>query len=351
MKNNIKSEIDKIEIPTELDHHIKTGVYSDESAGHYKTKKPYYYFFRTKKRRHIASMLLLLTIFGFVIFNGQKTLLVLASEQPVISSIFKLEPLSEQLFAVLEERDYRIEGISVLIIPKKEIDISLAGTKEYKEVVEGDIIQTTQQFLEDEGYDKFAINVNEYKETASYDLTESEKEEKYTMEKTIDSVLSELEVDLLRMEVYPTDKIIYINIATTTINGEENLREYSKTVTQELENKTNFKEYEFYFSVTGNEQTVDSRSSFTPLDKIDIKIGELGRELTEKQEYKVTNFSFTEEPLTFHISTSAESSDKEHGKYLEGIITDYLQSSNVEPALQNNSFEIIIYSNDERKIN
>ncbi|MUK86826.1 hypothetical protein GMD78_00215 [Ornithinibacillus sp. L9] len=357
MKNNVKSEINKIEVPKQLDSYIQSGVESaTKNRGEQVNKKirlSFVQIFKNKKILYTLGAGAIVFILLLTTLLQSKTMLVYASEVPFISSMFNLKPLPEQIIDELEEKDYYTDNIdiSVPVFSGKEILISLGGTSNYQYSIMDDIRITVERFLHNNQYDSFTVNVQQQDDQASYHITNAQQTEKENMEQEIKGLVSELNIDIEHVFVEPLDKYISVTV-NASINNEKELQEYAQSIKKELLDHTDFKEYEFHVTVSGPEVSVgNDGSTLKPLTDLDKKIGGLAGMLTGNEMYKVTGFSYKEDPLIFEIKTSVSSSEEEHGIYLQNVIGDYFNSTNVPPVIEKDSYQLYIYSKDGKKIN
>ncbi|WP_408011422.1 DUF4030 domain-containing protein [Pseudalkalibacillus sp. A8] len=92
----------------------------------------------------------------------------------------------------------------------------------------------------------------------------------------------------------------------------------------------------------------------TKADKGTQIISTINEGLMSKKEYKVTEVGYTNKPLTFIIKTSILSSDptaETLGTEIETMITEFVTSEEVSSILENEPYEIIVNSKDNKKIN
>ncbi|MFD1172986.1 hypothetical protein [Oceanobacillus picturae] len=354
MKTNIKSEIDKIEIPDELDTVVKAGVDMAYKGRKQRNNKRLSKYFKTTKKHKLIYTGCILAIAIILLLNTMvqsKTLYVFASEIPVISDVFELDPLSYQLIDELDKQDYYTDNIEVgvSLFPGKEITIRLGGTSDYQGAIGDEIKLTVEKFLQREGYDSFGINLEKQNEQITYSLSEDQRLEKVNMEESIKETLSNLNVKPKYIFAEPLEKYVSVSVSTA-IQNEDELREYAQSVKTKLIDHMEFMGYEVHVTAVGPGMSVDNdRSTLRPLTDLDEKITGLAQLLTEKKVYKVSGFSFKEDPLTFTIETSVDSTDKEHGEYLQNVIEDYLNSTDIPPAVE--SYQLYIYSKDGKEIN
>ncbi|MFD2628009.1 hypothetical protein [Oceanobacillus kapialis] len=354
MKTNIKSEIDQIELPDELDTVVKAGVDKAYKGMQQRKKKGLSAYFKNHKKNRIVLAGCILAIAFILLINTMvqsKTLYVFASEIPVIADVFEIDPLTNQIKDELDKHDYYTENIEVgvSLFPGKEISISLGGTSDYQGAIGDQLKQTVEKFLQREGYHSFAINLEKQDEQIPYSLSNEQRMEKVNMEGKIKGTLSNLNIEPKSIFVEPIEKYVSVSVSTD-IQSEDELRKHAQTVKMKLIDHMEFMGYEVHVTAVGPEMSVDNdRSTVKPLTDLDEKITHLAQLLTEKKIYKVTSFSFKEEPLTFTIETNVDSTDKEHGHYLQNVIEDYLNSTNIPPAVE--SYRIDIYSKDGNKIN
>ncbi|TQS75242.1 hypothetical protein DX933_07505 [Ornithinibacillus gellani] len=163
-------------------------------------------------------------------------------------------------------------------------------------------------------------------------------------------MLDELRVAYEYIEIVPLDKKIFIQVRTSLTDSEA-LQKYIEKVKRKLEDQTNYKLYAFDISASGSDVVVGDNYTLSPTTDLQKNITQLAHALTEKEKYKVIGFSYKEKPLTFEIRTSASAKDQSHSQQLEEIIHAYFQSPDVVTSLKGETYEVIIYSKDEKRIN
>ena len=355
MNDKIKKKIDKIRIPEELDHRVKLGASlasNEKSSG--KKRKNFTSFVRKKRKTaYIVGIALITCLLLFNSILHSKTVLAYISEIPIVSNIFNLEPLTELIYTELEEKDYNInyiDGVHISLFNGNKVSITMGGTENFQAAYKQKLKQTVELFLQKNDYHAFDVQIIEQTDPIIYDLTEDQQKEKERMEQEIEAMLLRSDVDYEYIEVEPLEKNIHVQVHTST-NDEAQLKEHSLFVKNNMESELEFGDYNLFVSSSGPDVMVGDNYTLRPATDLDMSITKLAVDLTENKDYQVTGFSNTDEPLTFTISTSVDSSDKEHGKFLETVIHQYFESPDVAPSLNGASYEVIIYSKDEKQIN
>ncbi|QDP39461.1 hypothetical protein [Radiobacillus deserti] len=353
MKSNIKSEMNKIKIPNELDSYIESGVnsaYNVKKISKGKSFASISKLSRRKKSLYVIGATLVVLLLCINTLLHSKTVMVFASELPLTSSLFNLNPLSEQITSDLEKKDFYTKNmdISVSVFFNNEITIKVKENPEYFASIKNDLKNTVENFLNEENYELFQVKVE--KGGGTYSLSNTQKLEKEKVHTEIVESLSKIKVKSNYIFVEPIDKYISVHIKNS-MQKEKELLKYAQSIKSKLVRITDLNGYEIHVIASGPKESVnDDGSSFRPLTDLDAKIGKLARELTENEKYKVTGFSFKENPLTFKINTSVTTSDTEHGKYLKSLVREYLESSSTPPVLKSDSYQLFIYSANGKQI-
>lgn len=345
MNDKVKQEIDTIRIPDELDHRITVGA---TLASNERRRKP-----NKRKVASIAGIAIIACLLMFNTIMHSKTALAYIAEIPMLSNIFNLDPLPELIYAELEDKNYDvnyIDGIHISLFNGNKVEITIAGTEKYRAAHKQKIKQTVELFLQREDYHKFHVQIIEQTDPFIYNMTEEQQQEKERMEQEIETILLRSDIDYEYLEVEPLEKNIYVQVGTST-NDEVHLKEHSLLVKNDIEHELDIGGYNLFVSSSGPDVTVGDNYTLRPETDLDKSITQLAVELTGKKDYQVTGFSYSEEPLTFTIRTSVDSSDLEHGKYLEDVIHQYFESTDVAPSLHGTSYEVMIYSEDGKQMN
>lgn len=147
------------------------------------------------------------------------------------------------------------------------------------------------------------------------------------------------------VQVDPTEKAMFINIVGS--------KKYYNTIQEAVE--------KIALEVANVNKYIGYRINVT---KVTVEVKKAGKEaqiisaitegLMSKKEYKVTEVGHKTKPLTFIIKTSILSSDptaKALGTEIESMILELLTFEEISPILDNEPYEIIVNSKDNKKIN
>lgn len=340
LPNVFKNEIDKIEVP---EHKLNSAIKNGMEKGKKQKKRPS----KNKKVLYLtaAALLFFSLLFGSAfIFSPIGTV---ASKIPYLGSIFETKAVSAVIMDELEEKGYSLNSVSDSYIPKKEIEVNVIGSNDYYNSVKNDIKEDVQQILKAKGYDSYSISITKFKESVEPKLTVKQQKEKSVITEEISHKLKQSNYKFNTVDVDPMSKEIFINLkgSITYYNGN---KDEVKKAAEEALNKTNYDGY-------GIQATHSTPIVIKKVEDIGSKITSvIGEGLLSKKKYKVTEVSYTEEPLTFNIKTSVNSSDpsaKTLSQSIEKEVNQLMELKNVSSKLEGKSYKVIIYSKDDKKIN
>ncbi|MDP1420382.1 DUF4030 domain-containing protein [Peribacillus simplex] len=285
--DKIKQEMDKIEIPKELNKRIILGVEKAEVAYEMsnqlkpESKQGKKRWSPRKKIMFISSVaVILLGLFLSSAFVSPAMAKVISSI-PYLGAIFQSEPIGNLIFDELEEKGYKISGTGIAYKPKKEVEVRIEGSDHYFNEVKDDIERTVKGILKSKGYDAYSVKVS--KEQNDYVLNGEEKKEKPTLENEAQDI-----------------KIT---------KGADKGSQITPAIAEGLMSKKEFK-------VTG-------------------------------VSYKGNPLRFI--ISTSILSSDPEA--KALGTEIESMIVEFLKSEEISPILGKESYEITVKSKDKKKIN
>lgn len=339
LPNALKSEIDKIEVPEhKLNSVIKNGI----EKGKKQEKRP----FKNKNVLYLTTAAILF----FSLFVGSafifSPIATVASKIPYLGSIFESEPLSEVIFKELEDKGYSLNGVGNSYKPKREIEVSVIGTNDYYNSVKNDIKEDVQQILKAKGYDSYSISVNKFKESVEPKLTKEQQNEISIIKETISDKLNQLNYEFNAIDVDPFNKEVFINLKESMQDYNDNKGKVKKAA-EEVLNGINYENYK----IKASQSTLLIKKEDDIGSKVTSTIGE---GLLSKKEYKVTEVGYIEEPLTFNIKTSVDSSNpsaKTLSQNIEKEVKQLLELKSVASKLDGKSYKLIIYSKDGKRLN
>jgi hypothetical protein len=348
MDNKIRQELDKIEVPNELNSRVILGMEKakkdferqniPESKGNRKK-----WSLRKKIMFFSSVAVLLLSLFISSAFVSPAMAKVI-STIPYLSSIFKSEPIGSLISDELEEKGYKISGIGTGYSPHKTIYVTVEGTDDYYSEVKDEVKKTVGEILKSKGYDAFSVEVNKERKE-DYVPSEEEMKEKNIIENEVTKKLKELNYKFDMVQTDPTEKIIFINIVGSK-EYYHSVQDGVKKMALEVADGNKYSGYK----INVTRVTTEIR----PTGKGGQIISTIADGLMAKKEFKVTGVGYKDKPLSFIISTSVLSSDptaKALGTKIESMIVEFLKSQEISPILDNEPYEIIVNSKDDMKIN
>ncbi|WMX58712.1 DUF4030 domain-containing protein [Peribacillus sp. R9-11] len=351
MDNKIRQEMDKIEIPKELNIRVILGMenakkdYERHNQLKPESKSDRKRWSLRKKIMFFSSVAVLLL--GLLISSAfvSPAMAKVISNIPYLGSIFQSESISSLIIDELEEKGYKISGTGISYKPKKELEVRVEGSDDYFNEVKDEIEKTVKGILKSKGYDAYSVKVSKELAQNDYVLNEEELKEKTILDNEVTKKLKQLDYKFDLVQTDPKEKIIYIDIDGSKKYYDAVKDDVEKTALDVTE-LNNYKDY----SIDVNRPTVkiakaDTGALITPA---------IAEGLMSIKEFKVTGVGYKEKPLSFIISTSIPSSDSEAkalGTEIESMIVEFLKSEEISKILGEESYEIIVKSKDKKKIN
>ncbi|WP_010650339.1 DUF4179 domain-containing protein [Oceanobacillus massiliensis] len=358
MNNNIKEQFEKIDIPLELHDRIKNGVKQAEHENNTSrtTYSPKKIGKNKKKLIYIigAAAIFLSVMIGSV--YSSPALAAVISEVPILSNMFNVKPISERIYSELEKKDYEtdyLQNIDISYFPDKVIVLNIGGPEGYFDQFQFGIAHTVERFLKEEGYDEFTFQIVKQEETSEYKYSASQKREIEKMEKAINEVLDKNDISPSFIAVTPNEKTAHIQ-ANTSLDDEDALIKESDNIKNLLNQELSDTNYEFHVLAEGNNISYGDGIIMKKVVGTNIAtvIPILSQELMGKEEYKVNGIAHKgKDPVSIIIRTSLTNSDKDHAKYLEDTVSELLKSEELSTMIEDLSYDIIILSKDEKKLN
>lgn len=336
LSDSVKKELDKILIPEEkLEQRIVYAIKNGKKNRWRLGKKVLYI--------SSAAVLLLCLFVGSSLVSPAMANVV--SKIPYLGSIFRSEPITGLILDELKGKGFKIGSVGTVYEPKKIIEVYIEGTDDYYNEVKNDVEKNTKEILSSKGYDAYLVKVSKHTAKTDYVLNEEETEEKSNLERKVSEKLSQSDLNFNSVHVDPTEKTIFINVVGS--------KEYYDTIQDAVErtginvaSENNYKGYKVIVTRV--------KVKATKPDKGSQVISAITEGLMSKKEYKVSSVGYKSKPLTFIITTSVLGSDpaaKILGTDIESAIVEFLESEEISPILENESYQIIVNSKDNNKIN
>lgn len=338
MDNKIKREINRIDVPEELHDRVLLGV---ERAGE-KDKSQWSLPKKIKIFSTVAVILAMLLVSSAFVSPSMARVV---SSIPYLGAIFQSEPIGHIISEELAKEGYEVNSTGVTANPDKKVEVIMAGSAEDFVEVKQEVENFTGEILMSKGYDAYKVEVRHEQTNADYKLSKQEQAEKNLLDQEVTAKLEEGGYQFNRVFTDPTDKSIFINIT-----GSE---EYFESVKEAVENAgTETVTSNNYAGYTIIPTRVESK--ITPIDKGAMIIPAMAEGFLSKKEYNVTGLAYKEDPLTFIIRTSIASSDPEAeglGTEIETMISEFLESDEISSILDGETYNIVVESKDDQKIN
>ncbi|MDZ5471748.1 DUF4030 domain-containing protein [Bacillus sp. 31A1R] len=253
---------------------------------------------------------------------------------PYLNTLFTQPSMEEKLAAPLQEKGFNIKGINVRAL-QNDVLIVVLGSNEYLEGIKEEVIAITESTLRAEDYDKYDVTVKAYMEPFQ-ELTDH-----------LNSELSKQNFDIHSLLVTDDEKgnkVIRVEIPHT-------------------ENRTAFLEESILHMANESQK----EKFLVKIHKVNVAKVEqenrwaiyiaspLNDQLTMDKEFKVKSVSYTVNPspkLMIHTLVSAsEPESKSYAEQLQKRITEMLESDEMKEYLKDDSYEIEIYSKEDKLIN
>ncbi|MGG1397709.1 DUF4030 domain-containing protein [Bacillus salipaludis] len=343
MDNNIKKELNQIEIPQELRERVLLGV--EQARSNLEPNKDNKSWSFGKKITMFSGVAVLFC--GLFIGSAfvSPTMKALASKIPYLNLIFHSKWVGDEILEELKRKGYKVGSTGVGYTPKKTVSVFLdMKDREFKKA-KPDVEKIVRHILKSRGYDAYSIRVSKFEPKKDYVPSEKEKNEMTVLNQEVTKKLNQLHYKFDNVQTDPTEHTIFINIGASK-DYYNSVKEDVEKVALEMVSANHYKGYKINVTnVTVEVRKADKGSQIT---------GPLAEGLMSKKEFKVTGVGFKSKPLTFMIQTSVQSTDpksKELGKKLDQMIVEFLNSKEISPILKNDPYEIIIKSKDNKKIN
>jgi Protein of unknown function (DUF4030) len=276
---------------------------------------------------------------------------------PYLSSFIKQEEIKYQVLDVVADvlikEGYDLRNIEISI-PKKEMTILLAGTKQYLHDNKVAVQKSVNEALDSNQYGKYSVKVKvdtrvfkTHKETAEEaqyikDSQDLERKIIEQLEKNGYVTAFPVEARISKME-----KFIYVAVPKTEKRIPE-LKELLRSVTKK------YGEFE-EFKLRLTRIDMKAREQELRWGKNNI-VSIIGHGLMENDDFKVTGYGYSFHPLPLQIKlkTSIKSSDsdaKEIVGKIENEIKTFIQTDELTKEVRNDPYEIIILSKDKKRLN
>jgi hypothetical protein len=336
LSNNVKKEMDKIKIPEDklnqaIEFAIKRGKKNQRSLG----KKVIYF--------SSAAVLLFGLLIGSTFVSPAMAKVV--SKIPYLGQIFESKSLIIVISEELRAKGYNTISTGIRYESEKIVEVSIDGSDDYYNEVKDDVEKIVNGILKSRGYDAYSVKVNKFVPRSDYVLNDKEAKEKNALEGEVTKKLRQLDYKFDMVQVDPTEKAMFINIVGSK-KYYNTIQDAVEKVAKEIAETNHYTGYKIKVTRVTTEVRV--------ADKASEIISVVTEGLISKKEYKVTGVGYKSKPLRIMINTSVQSSNptaKELAMKIETEINEFLKSEDVLSILGDETYEIIVYSKDKKKIN
>ncbi|RSD28819.1 DUF4030 domain-containing protein [Mesobacillus subterraneus] len=324
IKNEIKADLDKIEVPTSLYDFAKNIKTEADPIKKTTGRK------RSRKSFHFAAA----AIIGFGVLTSSAFLnpsvAEMASKIPYLGQIFKSEPMDVLLWEAMEEEGYKHFALGLRPGETKEISVSIEGSEKDADREREKITMIIDKVMKSKGYDSYKVHVSSYMPEYTPMTVEEKKDEELGIQ--VDEKLKSLGYEILM--VNPFNEKIEVEIPLTEARGEE-IRKAALEIAKAAGSEKDV--FITDVDVEKNERegiwTSYLRSIFEGLGM--------------KKEYKVSGYgySYKDRKMKMFIKTSLKPSDENAKKTVEKIrseIEDFIEMEKANSLVKNDEYEVII---------
>lgn len=293
------------------------------------------------------SGIVLTILFGLFIGSAfiSPAMAEVASKIPYLGKVFHSEPVNRMIWKELEEKGYRISGLSG---NASHILITIDGSEEYFQDVREEVEQIAAYILEAKEYDGYKIEVERQIDRPFPAIPERDQAISEALEKSYEDLIN-LQFNVLShgyQHLSPNSNEVVINIDIP--NTEKRIEEIKGIISERLR-ASKIDSY----SIKVNKINLVQREKEAKWNEIFPVIIE---GLAAKKEYNVTGFaySFHPAPLQIIIKTSIKASDKDAEKkvrIIEDTIHEFLNSKEIQDKISGEPYKIIIRGENKQKIN
>lgn len=279
------------------------------------------------------------------------------AQVPILNALFEKEQdsyssLVGTITDDLMELDYNVSGAS-LGVRDKTIGVTIGGTESYFNEVKDKVEQKIKEILHAKGLDAYHIEVNKEREYVDEEISEEQKQKNDTnakQSKKLETAIlkafekQNYEIFSAHVRINDVEKFIPLEIPVSETREEE-MKQIVKDIVKEKElGEFTIKVYK----TDPDKEKADRR--WRPV------ISTISEGLIGVKEFKVegVGYSFYPSPLTISIRTSVESTDSnaaELGKEIESEVRQFIESTEVEENVEDDPYNINVYSKDKKKIN
>lgn len=277
-----------------------------------------------------------------------------AAKIPFLNMIFEQKPIDQVIMKELEERGYKISGAGYSV-PDKKFHVTVRGSEEYYNQVNGEIETITKELISSRGYDDFKLDV-EKESTESIMIEQNERDKNIEL---VMAVLSKVSFELRQQgyKIYESFGAGYhgpeseeIIVSLEVEDTENRTDEIENAILEEVRNKG------IQTEVIVELNLINVQAKETEMQWSIEVLPVIFEGMLNKKEYKTkgVGYSYKKGIMTIHITTTVEKSDKEApvlAKKIENAIEDFLQSAELKDIVGDTPYKIIVEDKNHEEIN
>lgn len=338
--NQIRKELNSIEIPEELNERIMNGFIQAEKE----MSEP-----SLKKKINLKKKFLL-WFSAAVIFIGlfigstfvSPAMATIASKIPLFNKVFKRGPIGDTLLEYLIEQGFEIKGQSQ---SRNKISIAI-DPKQYSNQKK-EVKQTAEQYLQQQGYDNIEIKIEKYD---GYKIAKDIREYPIENRDFIFEIFTKMEeagfnTSYNSYVAKPDPAELTLVIPETDYETRKN---EIISIVKKAGNTFDVGEYKLSFETF----TFDERERSERWANI---ISTLDEVLLNQEEYSIRSFgSSVKDDVTLYVQLdipAKNSKSRGIAKAIEQEIHEFLSSKEINKTIKDDHYQIEITSKNEKKLN
>ncbi|QCR30818.1 hypothetical protein C1N55_00820 [Lysinibacillus sp. SGAir0095] len=316
-----------------------------------------------KKRSYSITKKLAYSATAFIVLLGlflgsafiSPTMAEVVSKIPFLNMIFDQKPISQAIMEELEEQGYEITG-SGYSVQDKTFFVTVSGSDEYYNQVEGEIEKVTEELISSRGYDDFSVEVE--KERTTEPNVNVENNPKYQNGDLVMESLKEV-VPKLQQQGYKIQDsygVFYPSPDSQEIHVTLDIED-TETRTDEIENAIleEIKKLEIQTEVIVKINSINRQEKETEMQWSMNVLPVIFEGMLNKKEYKTkgVGYSYKKGTMNIYITTKVEKSDNEASdlaKKIEKAIQEFLQSDDLKGIVGDTPYKIIVRDKDGKDI-
>lgn len=338
--NQIRREINSIDIPNELNQRIMDGfMQAEKEINNHLLKKK-----RNIKKNFFLWSLAAVIFIGLFIGSTfvSPTMATIASKIPLFHKVFNRGPMADALYEHLIEQGFAIKNLSG---SNNKISLSI-DSKQYSSQKKK-VKQAAKQFLQQQGYSNIEIKVNKYSGDKILDIKEQHPIQNKDFQEGIFGELKEAGFNTnnysYRITLDPPEFTFVIP---------ENDYEKGKNEIISIVKKAGDTYNVGYFKISFETYTLEESDRSARWGDI---ISTLNEVLLNQEEYSIKSFgSSVKENVKLYIQLDIQPNDsraEDKVRAIEKEIHEFLSSQEIKKIIKDDRYQMIITSKDNQKLN